>query len=80
MEKKEFLRLLQNESPVIADILGVTPQNLSYWKKVGVPHYWWGKIQSLTAEEVAAVRERRNRRQVENRTIRRKKGDEKNEN
>ena len=76
MEKKEFLRLLQNESPVIADILGVTPQNLSYWKKVGVPHYWWGKIQSLTAEEVAAVRERRNRRQVENRTIRRKKGDE----
>ena len=72
MEKKEFLKLLQTESSIIAEIFGVTPQNLSYWRKVGVPYYWWSKIQNLTAEEVAAAREKRNMRQVENRTMRRK--------
>ena len=72
MEKKEFLKLLQTESPVIAEIFRITPQNLSYWRKVGVPYYWWAKIQNLTAEEVAAAREKRNMRQVENRTMRRK--------
>lgn len=72
MEKKEFLKLLQNESGLVAELLGVTSQNLSYWRKVGVPHYWWGKIQKLTTEEVAAAREKRNMRQVENRTMRRK--------
>lgn len=72
MEKKEFMKLLNSESVLVSELLGVTPQNLSYWKRVGVPYYWWGKIQNLTDKEVAAARERRNMRQVENRTMRRK--------
>lgn len=66
MIKDDFLKLLNNNAPVVAELLGVTKPAVYAWRKNGLPHYWWGAVHNLTDEQVQKAVEKINNRKLAN--------------
>ena len=66
MTKDEFMKLLNNNAPVVAELLGVTKPAVYAWRKNGLPHYWWGAVNNLTDLQVEKAVEKINNRKLEN--------------
>ena len=60
------MELLNNNAPVVAELLGVTKPAVYAWRKNGLPHYWWGAVNNLTDEQVEQAVEKINNRKLEN--------------
>ena len=66
MKKDDFLKLLNNNAAVVAELLGVTKPAVYAWRRNGLPHYWWGAVNNLTDEQVEQAVEKINNRKLEN--------------
>lgn len=66
MTKDDFLKLLNNNVAVVAELLGVTKPAVYGWRKNGLPHYWWGAVVNLTDEQVEKAVERINNQKLAN--------------
>lgn len=66
MKKDDFMELLNNNAAVVAELLGVTKPAVYAWRKNGLPHYWWGAVNNLTAEQVEQAVEKINNRKLAN--------------
>lgn len=66
MIKDDFMELLNNNSAVVAELLGVTQAAVYAWRKNGLPHYWWGAVNNLTDLQVEQAVEKINNRKLAN--------------
>ena len=66
MKKDDFLKLLNNNAAVVAELLGVTKPAVYAWRRNGLPHYWWGAVHNLTDEQVEKAVEKINNLKLEN--------------
>ena len=66
MTKDEFLELLHKNATVVADLLGVTNAAVYAWRRNGLPHYWWGKVNNLTEKQVTAAIKKADERKLAN--------------
>lgn len=66
MEKDDFLKLLNNNAAVVAELLGVTKPAVYAWRKNGLPLYWWGAVHNLTDLQVEQAVEKINNRKLAN--------------
>lgn len=66
MTKDDFLKLLNNQAAVVAELLGVTKPAVYAWRKNGLPHYWWGAVNNLTNEQVERAVEKINNQKLAN--------------
>lgn len=66
MKKDDFLKLLNTNAAVVAELLGVTKTAVYAWRKNGLPHYWWGEVVNLTDEQVGKAVEKINNRKLAN--------------
>ena len=66
MTKDDFVNLLNNNTAVVAELLGVTKPAVYAWRRNGLPHYWWGAVHNLNDEQVQKAVEKINNRKLAN--------------
>lgn len=66
MTKNDFLKLLNTNAAVVAELLGVTVAAVYAWRRNGLPHYWWGEVHNLTDEQVQNAVEKINNQKLTN--------------
>ena len=66
MTKDDFIKLLNNNAAVVAELLGVTKPAVYAWRRNGLPHYWWGAVNNLTDEQVQQAVEKINNQKLAN--------------
>ena len=66
MKIDDFRELLNNNATAVAELLGVSKPAVYWWRKNGVPPYWFGKIINITDLEVEDVVKKINEQKLAN--------------
>ena len=66
MTMDDFLVLLNTNATAVAELFGVSKQAVYWWRKNGIPPYWFGKIIKITDSQVEEVVKKINNQKLAN--------------